>query len=416
MLTTIRDALHTLNDVPKAMVELLTVGFTSPISVGVSEHPLKLSRIIYWSTDGWKRTELNVTTVQSVFASVYSASLANQKAELFLTLNSLMERYRERVDELTPRSLESYVAYLKSPQFRQHDLVQVQDVIRIVGEHWVTLLTERGFPKQLFERRVDDAWIRDLSYYKWFFTQLLTPQQSTIDQWRAWVEFSILYHTSFDFFPKLPSNVLVRQANGPNPVDRGPRAWKRATMPGEHVTEDECLMLTEEMLPGIVSKHYQVDASTTDRVKQLTERLRGELISKVSAASMLANSNATRDYLVNKVRRIHIRVGGANHLWQPETFPIVSDRYMQNLDYIRRDRVQRDWNGACADCGRDSAQRFGAPLTFVNAMYSPLSNSISIFDGILQYPFIHSRFSDASLLGTIGTVIAHEMGHALGET
>lgn len=391
----IRHPIHSLNDLPKAFVELMTVGFTSPISVSVSEHPLKDTRIIYWATDGWKRSELNVSVVHQIFSSMFSASVATQKTEQFLTLNTLLERFRERVEDMTPKTLDQYVSYLGSQEFRQHDLLQVQDMVRLVGEDWVNLMVERGFPKALFERRTDDTWVRDLSYYKWFFTQLLT-QQSNLDQWKAYIEFSILYHTSFDFFPQVSSNVLLRRRGGPQTV----------------VTEDECVMLTEQMLPGLVSKLYQVDKGMTERVKGLAERIRNTLIARVSSASALIARNETREYLVNKLRHIKIRVGGANHVWREESVAIVADRYMQNIDSIRRDRVQRDWNKDASS--RGDAQRFGAPLTFVNAMYSPISNTISIFDGILQYPFIHPRFSDASLFGTIGTVIAHEMGHALG--
>lgn len=388
---------NTLSDLPAALVYLNALGFTSPISVSVSEHPFKDQRITYWGTDGWQKRHANVTIVNGVFATLFDAAQATRKTELFIALNNAIEERRRVVEETTPKSLEQYVDYLNV--FQTADIVQVQDVIRLSGEEWTSLLVSHGFPASYFINRTDDAWVRDLHFYKWFFRQF----RSDYESWKAYIEYSILYHTSFDYFPKLPSNVLIRSLK---------TSWKRATIPGERITEDQCLYLTEQMLPGVVSKLFQTDVKIVERVQKLSENIRDTLVAQVLSSDAWIPRNETRAYLANKLERIKIRVGGSNHLWKEEMFTMTIDRYMQNLDVIRRDRIQRDWNPISPN--RDDAQRFGAPLTFVNAMYSPTSNTISIFNGILQYPFVHPKYSDQSLYGTIGTVIAHEMGHALG--
>lgn len=393
MMQRIRSPLHTLEDLPQALAQLMAVAFTTPISVSVSEHPYKLGRVIYFGTDGW--TDLNATTVYAVFSSMYNAEQSTQKTQQFLALNNMIERQRAKIRTIS--TLQQYVEYLLKAG--NDDFVHVQDIIRLAGESWVDALTAQGFPARLFVNRTSDAWVRDYDFYKWFFTRL----NADIESWKVYVEFSILYHTSFDYFPVLPQSVTLRRH--PAPKTEQTVSWKKRSI---GVSEAQCMSLTEQMLPGLVSQLYQVDNETTSVVMDIAESIKSYMLRHIQNKT----SDKVRAFIVDKLEHLKIRVGGANHIWTPETFPIASDRYMQNLDYIRRDRVQREWN-APSD-RRDDAQRFGAPLTLVNAMYSPTSNTISVFDGILQYPFVHKRFSATSLYGAIGTVIAHEMSHALG--
>ena len=98
---------------------------------------------------------------------------------------------------------------------------------------------------------------------------------------------------------------------------------------------------------------------------------------------------------------------------------ISVSNYIQNMEYIRRYRVKRQWqrwnpeDDSAHRLNRDDMQRFNAPTSLVNAMYSPTSNTITVYAGILQYPFVHPRFSDVTMYSTIGTVIGHEFSHAL---
>ncbi len=95
------------------------------------------------------------------------------------------------------------------------------------------------------------------------------------------------------------------------------------------------------------------------------------------------------------------------------------DRYVHNLNLIRKFRVRNTvqlYNEEESYFDRDSFSRFSAPLSTVNAWYSPTTNTITIFAGILKAPFYYEKYNDASLYASIGMVAAHELGHSMDPT
>lgn len=109
------------------------------------------------------------------------------------------------------------------------------------------------------------------------------------------------------------------------------------------------------------------------------------------------------------------------NLWQVEPFghQLVEDRYLHNLNLIRRWRVRQNlvlWSSYAMDnhhLNRDVIARFGSPLSTVNAFYSPVSNTITVFAGILKPPFYDERYNTASVIASIGTVLGHEFSHSV---
>jgi len=126
---------------------------------------------------------------------------------------------------------------------------------------------------------------------------------------------------------------------------------------------------------------------------------------------------------VEKVRAIVPRVVHPTE-WSEETFPLGKEmdpaRYLRNLGIIQEERIRRNlalWSesnyGAHCDARcRDRITLFGSPLFTVNAWYNPDRNVITIPAGILQPPFYHPQYTDASAYGTIGWVVAHELSHS----
>ena len=56
---------------------------------------------------------------------------------------------------------------------------------------------------------------------------------------------------------------------------------------------------------------------------------------------------------------------------------------------------------------------WAAAANEVNAFYDPCQNAIFVPSGILTPPFFHEDYDDDLVLGGIGFVIAHELGHAM---
>ena len=49
----------------------------------------------------------------------------------------------------------------------------------------------------------------------------------------------------------------------------------------------------------------------------------------------------------------------------------------------------------------------------MNAFYSPLSNTITIFAGILREPFYSRKYADLSVAARMGTILGHELSHSV---
>lgn len=192
------------------------------------------------------------------------------------------------------------------------------------------------------------------------------------------------------------------------------------------ITSADCIEASKYMLPGILSREFLAtrfkDAEETRRrVQTMVERIRDRFVYNLERTTWL--DNATRTAQIEKVQAIVPRVVHPTE-WSEETFPLGKEmdpvRYLRNLGIIQEERVRRNlalWSESnygvqCDARCRDRITVFGSPLFTVNAWYNPDRNVITIPAGILQPPFYHPQYTDASAYGTIGWVIAHELSHS----
>lgn len=396
-------ALHEMSDLPVVLARLLQYGFTAPVTMNIEKHPGAPELVPLFGNDGFSSHPND--DAETLFRVANHPDIARRKAAAFATLNTLIETHRPDDESVMGNSMASYVRYLSGPYFAQ-DIVYVNDVI-----HWMQTtfdvrrwLHELGMTFPAYHR----AWIRNKEYYIWLFGNFGPfKRRERLDQWRAYVEYSVLYHTT-QFFPRLPQTAFLRQDL------RGASMKKRDDV--SRITHHDCMRLTERLLPGHIGRAYMsMGHVVTSRVRFVFEALRERLIHKIEYDTHYMTPHDKR-WTVQKLRAIILRVAEPTH-WHEEPFgsQLRINDYMNNMDLIRRYRVQRDWERWKADrpLDRDEFQRFASPLSTVNAMYNPLSNTITVFAGILQYPFIHERYNNATLFATIGTVLGHELLHSL---
>jgi len=435
MLDSIAGSLVRISDLPLVFAKLLSVGFTAPISVSVEEHPLQPQMIPFFGNDGFRG--ISASTVRKVFnqRDPSTRGNVNKKTQDFITLNNLIEHHRPDDGKDIGHSMKSFVSYLDSRRF-VGDTMYLHDIFRMMdgkfdSSQFMTQLGLTTFPDYHV------TWIRSKRYYEWLFGSFGPIKDTALDQWKAYVEFSILYSCSDDFFPHLPQNVFLRRTrktpSQEDPVEdrrvkRGVTSMKSRRRSGFmedlRVTHADCKALTQELLPGHVSKsflRYSAAGSPElqKRVVSIAARVRDELKRIVTEASSWMTMHDVAA-VHRKLDAIIIRVAHP-HVWKEEPFGsmLSPGNYMRNLDYVRRYRVQRQWDrwdsklDQAHQLNRDSIQRFQAPLSLVNAMYSPITNTITIYAGILQYPFVHERYDNKTMFATIGTIIGHELSHAL---
>ncbi len=421
LMQTIRSSFNRIEDLAIVFAKLIEIGFTAPIGIGIEEHPMKAQMIPFFANDGF----FGITTqeVTNLFSSFYSdPEIVRKKTEDFMLLNENIENHRPDDDKAIGKSLKTFVAYLEGPDFNL-DTMFFEDVLRLMRptfdvDTFLSRLHLTTFPSY------HPAWIRTKSYYRWLFGSFGPVKASSLNQWQAYVELSILYGTS-NYFPELPQTVFLRSSKDQGVPNRHIGGHERSRSMRKRdgsirVTHEDCKMATEMFLPGFVSKKYitYTNPVVRERVTDMAQKIRKQLKKAVDYAGASWMTVHDSRHAQKKLDAMIIRVAEP-HMWNEEPFgaQLQMTNYLHNMELIRRYRVQRQWERWDPNLGkpnRDEIQQFQAPLSTVNAMYSPITNTITIYAGILQYPFVHERYDNATMYATIGTVIGHEMAHGFG--
>lgn len=425
LLQTLRDPLTDISRLPVVFARLISGGFVAPITLSIEKHPMHLRMIPLFGTDGFNASLLTKKSVAQAFRSLYGTNnenLINKKTEDFMTLNDAIEMHRPDPSEMGS-SLREYVSYLEGPNIHK-DFVYVQDVHRIMRSPRFDL---DAFYRELGTAVPDfpaygSAWIRTSAFYRWFFGSFGPLRPQALEQWRAYIEYGIVYATTH-FFPELPQNVFIR-AKTP---EESPQTETTTTTMGIYnkrrdveigVTDADCRRATEEFLPGHIGKRFTslvVNKALYARVREIASKIRDQMKTLIRRAGQHWMTPHDVEMSLKKLDHLIIRIGEPDE-WDQETFlagQLRADSYLRNLDVIRRFRVQRQWR-RWGKTDRNVIQDFGAPLSVVNAMYSPITNTISVYAGLLQHPFVHERYDNATMYATIGMILAHEMAHAFG--
>ncbi len=470
------DPLVSHADLPLVFARMTAAGYTVPVAFAVQGNPLDKGVIPLFLYDGFEGREHDTDWVRLHFEALYGQDSEQARFEAGMLVDMVAKidvHEPDRSGDLD--TYEGWKTYVTSNRVNS-DLMSWSDFRGLSTStfNWDIYLGELEKRLSLPPFKLADSqrvWALSRSFFEWFI-----PEAFTVQEWKTYITFSVLYHTH-DFFPDLPADVLLsgRRVNVVSPLRAAHRRLKkrplkpsaygystRSTTAGKSgmksawlkrnkrtssqqpkyvraalatgadaeaglvVTSADCLAATQYMLPGILSKEFLAarfkDAEQTRaRVQVMVERIRDRFVLNLQRTSWM--DNATRAAQVNKVKSIVPRVVHPTE-WSEETFPLGKEmdpmRYLRNLGIIQEERVRRNlllWSESnygtnCDARCRDRITLFGAPLFTVNAWYNPDRNVITIPAGILQPPFYHPQFSDASAYGTIGWVVAHELSHS----
>lgn len=409
-------------DLPVVFAKLARHGFTSPFAFSMERHPLepRIVPLITW--DGVLNASL--VTVTQVFESSRHITqhgdglLLNKIERAWKVIHALDAHNTEPIEEIV-----DYVDYLQTG-FANDTLPYS------MLPQWHTPYAEASGWRRFFEAyggfglqfpREQLFWVIGKPYLHWLMTQAV-PKMEIMD-WKAYVEFCILYNTH-QFTPSLPHNVYFKRWDTQGPVGPESRIYHR--IPRANTThapyhERDCVEIVRHLLPGHVAKSY-LEAALPDK-EQVRQEIR-DMIVKIIAQykqAVLATDwlpMADRQIAVEKIESILIRVAEPDE-WEPEPFASVlhRERWDHNLNAIRRYRVERNlqlWHRDMPNgMDRNALAFFSSPLSTVNAYYSGPTNTITILAGILQIPFYNGGYSNVAKYAVLGSVVAHELGHAL---
>lgn len=459
------DPLVSTDDLPIVFARMAAAGFTNPIALVMQRHPMAAGLVPMFTYDGFTASEQDRDFVRMHFELLHGdvGPKADQEAVRFIDMVTRLSVARPDPEGRTD-TYSGWQEYVSSDTGFKRDLVtwgefkgrrlslSTFDWDAYIGELEKRLSFDKG---RLHFTDKQKVWAFSRAYFEWWH-----PEHFSVEDWRTFVTFSVLYHTH-DFFPTIPADILLTAKGGRRPLNvvsplRSPhrrlkkrrlsldayrlhperRDRRRVPSPyaedeGIVVTREDCIDATKYMLPGLLSKEFLARTFTPSsedgvrkRVKQMTERIRDRFVANILATPWLAANTTVRDAQAEKIRAIVPRVMQPAE-WTEERFPLGKEmdpsRYLRNLLVIQEEHVRRNlllWSesnyGAhCDSRCRDHITFWGAPLFTVNAWYNPDRNVITIPAGILQPPFFHEEYTDASAYGTIGWVIAHELSHAM---
>lgn len=395
--------LRTLGDLPVAFARLAKLGYTSPFTLIIDRHPREPRRIPLLAYDeGFDH--LNATDI-SIFYT---------QSRIFTHLNALqITRHAERVQNV--------IAILKNhctrrlsgiSDFDEYLRTRFQQDLVAGGVEWkdwqlyLSTLDGNGLGFPGAPRQ--EWWVVDKPYFDWLFND----KTITLPEWKAYIEFSVLYN-SRQFVPELPSDVYYRKHN------RGAfdHIYHRLRLQRPRSGQDQeelCTQVTQAMLPGIVAREFikkEFPAASTVKTDIL------DMIVRIK--SSLKNRIPGDQLLREKIDAIIPRVLEPNHVWQVEPFEdrISPHRYDHNMNMVRKYRTQQNlglWHkDKPHELDRNGLAFFAMPTTEINAYYSPQTNTITILGGLLQPPFYLTNYGQLSKHAILGSIIGHELGHSI---
>lgn len=429
-------------DLPIVFGRMASSGYTVPISLVIQGHPKDTGLLPMLTYDGFSSDDQDTDWVRMHFALIYGDDSAKTDEETTTLVGMLTRLNMARPDrDADMETYEGWKQYVRDdgPFDKTDSMTWEQFTLQVCprfdwNRYMLEMSNRLGLPELRFNKQ-QRIWAMSREYFEWF-----DPALFSVAEWKTFVTFSVLYHTH-DFFPEIPSDVLLRKPiNVRSPLRKGAphkrmkkqrlspekygykrlakrdkerrERWHKYTqrrpdqqhqsihdVPSAQVEEgtvvsvSDCVNAAKYMLPGILSKEYLKREFPSNgepiraRVKGMVEAIRDRFVKNLLVTEWM--DKETREAQADKIRAIIPRVVHPTE-WMEETFPLGkemdSSRYLRNLGIIKEERVRRNlalWSEsnsgvACDSRCRDRITFFGAPLFTVNAWYNPDRNVITV--------------------------------------
>jgi len=394
----IMGSFRTHADLPVTFARLTSYGYGAPFILTIEPHPT-LPQM--------------VPLIRADYPLNYSiANLEDFPVTMRYDLEQCLNKLREWSQD-DKEFTGSFIDYLRSDRY-QSDMSHMGAILDASGEDfWKLYLRElNGYTmeKDLDSNINQPVWLLDKHFIMNIVQNL---NKISLREWKAYIEYSIMYH-NLNYVPDIQDDNYFRFHN---PIHKFTR-FRHRMLRNEKADINTCMSITAKIMPGIIGniylhKYMKEHAVVQKRVKTVVENVRDAYVDMIADTSWL--SQETKEQIVEKLRSIVVRVVHPNY-FETETFAdrLTIDCYLRNLNIIRKYFATRNFElWTKGKPNRDLIQRFGTPITTVNAFYAPGTNTITIFGGILREPIFSNTFSDDDLYSGIGMIAAHELSHAI---
>jgi hypothetical protein len=394
-------------DLPQAFGHLAALGYLTPFTLSIERHPTEPKLVPLLTADQFHFSDRTITWV-------FERGRALTHDPIHFAADKI-RRTRKTLEVL-----------------RQHNTEPIEDIVDY--EHYIvnglhedmgklpewagwTAFWDALRPGLRISTRSTSVWVVGRPYFSWLFGNE-AHKDVEINDWKALIEFSILYHAD-RFMPDFESNLRLSESVHPPQLQHlvtGVLSHRMRKSPKEDLVVNEavCLGLTQFALPGLIGKHYPLPHENVVEARKLVENIRDAYRTTLNQSSWLnSQDKATAQ---GKLDGLVIRVADPEN-WAPEPFSteLSRFRYAHNINLVRALRVQRNldlWNPE-EGFNRTKLARSVTPAFAANAYYSATSNSITLLPGILERPFFDAPFDQIARYAILGSIIGHEMGHML---
>lgn len=405
LIQTISNTLRSYGDLPVTFGRLARQGYTSAFTFSIERHPTEPRMIPLVTWDGFSNMSLPLMT------SLYERTRGVHKLSMPYMTDKIRRAWKV-IQAINAHNFEPIDGILDYESYIMNDFPNDQTIFPKWSGWRVFLSTVDGNNLQFAPTQT--VWVIGRQYLTWLFEEAL--QKFELNDWRAFVDFSILYNTH-QFAPVLPSNVYFKHWDREGPLGPHSQFYNRLQRSALSPSLKDCTEMTQLMLPGFVAQEYLRSIPQAEEIKKVVREMTKYILTAYSdiirATSWLSQSG--KEAALQKVAGVGVRILEPDE-WEPEPFgeQLSSDRFDHNMNTIRRYRVQRNLQLWHKDAPNRSAIAFFAmPLSEVNAYYSGPSNKITMLAGILEEQFYAPNYNIISRYAVIGSIIGHELGHML---
>ena len=226
-------------------------------------------------------------------------------------------------------------------------------------------------------------------------------KEININDWKTYLKWHLISDTSYDLsddFVKENFSFYGRVLNGSEKM---------------HHRWEKCLSSLEESLGDVLGKEYvkyYFPKKAKERINKLIDNLIKVYIKRIKALDWM--SEQTKFRAIRKIEKVSRKVGYPKNWDDYSALVIKTDSHILNVLRANEFGVQNSLDKLNKPV--DHKEWEDLPQT-VNAFYNPLFNEIVFPAGILQFPFFDFEADDAFNYGGIGSVIGHELTHALDD-
>ena len=188
------------------------------------------------------------------------------------------------------------------------------------------------------------------------------------------------------------------------------------------IASDYAVSITESLAGWEIGSLY-IDMYFPENIKAAALDMTNKIIAEYE--KILTNSSimtpATRTKAIKKLKTMKVHAAFPDDIKSYCDTDVVFRSVEEGgnlMEYIMQQNISKSASSANlirTNQPADNSRWYIYPQT-VNALYDPVSNSITIPAGILQSPYFESSSSFEENLGGIGSVIAHEISHAFDAT